>query len=312
MNKIVLDENFIFMHVNPNEKIGFAMRVLALGDICGSIGRQAVKERIPYLKERLGIDFIIANGENSAGGVGITTSTINEILNAKIDCITGGNHSWKNREAYDKFDTEERVLRPQNYPAPAPGRGANIYILPDGRKIAVLNIQGTTFMDALPCPFQAAYDFVNSLDDDVIFRFVDFHAEATSEKKAMGFALDGKVSAVFGTHTHVQTADAQILPNGTAYMTDLGMCGVEQSCLGMSFESVLQRFITKRPASFKRAVGQGALNGLLMDLDDTTGKALSVSLFRENAPRTKATVIDLETDTAQPQEYNAENDAARE
>lgn len=268
------------------------MRVLALGDICGNIGRQAVKSRIPYLREELGIDFVIANGENSAGGVGITTSTINEILSAKIDCITGGNHSWKNREAYDKFDSEERVLRPQNYPNPAPGRGAHVYTLADGRKVAVLNIQGTTFMDSLPCPFQSAFDFVSSLDDGIIFRFVDFHAEATSEKKAMGFALDGKVSAVFGTHTHVQTADAQILPNGTAYMTDLGMCGVEQSCLGMSFESVLSRFLTKRPSSFKRAVGQGALNGLLMDLDDNTGKALSVSLFRENAPRTKATVID--------------------
>ena len=184
-------------------------------------------------------------------------------------------------------------LRSENFPAPAPGRGSNVFLLPDGRKIAVLNIQGTTFMDALPCPFQAAYEFVNSLDDDVVFRFVDFHAEATSEKKAMGFALDGKVSAVFGTHTHVQTADAQILPNGTAYMTDLGMCGVELSCLGMSFESVLQRFVSKRPASFKRAVGQGALNGLLMELDDESGKALSVSLFRENAPRTKISSYEL-------------------
>ncbi len=269
------------------------MRVLALGDICGSIGRNAVKERIPTLKRELGIDFIIANGENSAGGVGMTASTVHDILNAKVDCITGGNHSWKNREVYDTFDKEQRVLRPQNFPAPAPGRGSNVFLLPDGRKIAVLNIQGTTFMDALPCPFQAAYEFVNSLDDDVVFRFVDFHAEATSEKKAMGFALDGKVSAVFGTHTHVQTADAQILPNGTAYMTDLGMCGVELSCLGMSFESVLQRFVSKRPASFKRAVGQGALNGLLMELDDESGKALSVSLFRENAPRTKISSYEL-------------------
>ncbi len=270
------------------------MRVLALGDICGSIGRQTVRSRIPYLKEELNIDFVIANGENSAGGVGITTSTINELLNAKIDCITGGNHSWKNREVYGKFESEQRVLRPKNYPEPAPGRGSNIFILPDGRKIAVLNIEGTTFMDALPCPFQAAFDFVNSLDDEIVFRFVDFHAEATSEKKSMGFALDGKVSAVFGTHTHVQTADAQILPNGTAYMTDLGMCGVEQSCLGMSFESVLPRFLTKRPSSFQRAVGQGTLNGLLMELDDKTGMALSVELFRENAPRTKAAILNTE------------------
>lgn len=275
------------------------MRVLALGDVCGSIGRQAIKNRIPYLKEALHIDFIIANGENSAGGVGITSSTINELLNAKIDCITGGNHSWKNHEVYEKFDAEQRVLRPQNFPAPAPGRGANIFTLPDGRKIAVLNIQGTTFMESLPCPFQAAFDFINSLDEDILFRFVDFHAEATSEKKAMGFALDGKVSAVFGTHTHVQTADAQILPNGTAYLTDLGMCGVEESCLGMSFDSVLSRFLTKRPTSFKRAVGQGALNGFLMDLDDDTGKAVSVQLLRENAPRTKITKIAVDTENAQ-------------
>ena len=268
------------------------MRVLALGDVCGSIGRQAIKNRIPYLKEELQIDFIIANGENSAGGVGMTSSTINELLNAKIDCITGGNHSWRNQEVYTKFDTEERVLRPQNFPNPAPGRGANIYTLADGRKIAVLNIQGTTFMESLPCPFQTAFDFVSSLDDEIIFRFVDFHAEATSEKKAMGYALDGKVSAVFGTHTHVQTADAQILPHGTAYLTDLGMCGVEQSCLGMSFESVLPRFLTKRPSSFKKATGQGALNGFLMDLDDSTGNALSVQLFRENAPRTQLTIIE--------------------
>lgn len=278
------------------------MKVLALGDVCGNIGRQAIKTRIPYLKEAWQIDFIIANGENSAGGVGITSSTINELLNAKIDCITGGNHSWKNHEVYERFDAEQRVLRPQNFPSPAPGRGANIFMLPDGRKIAVLNIQGTTFMESLPCPFQAAFDFINSLDDDIIFRFVDFHAEATSEKKAMGFALDGKVSAVFGTHTHVQTADAQILPNGTAYLTDLGMCGVEESCLGMSFDSVLSRFLTKRPTSFKRAVGQGALNGLLMDLDDNTGKALSVQLFRENAPRTKATILE----TGNYQDFSAE------
>ena len=225
------------------------MRVLALGDVCGSIGRQAIKNRIPYLKEELQIDFIIANGENSAGGVGMTSSTINELLNAKIDCITGGNHSWRNQEVYTNFES-------------------------------------------LPCPSQTAFDFVSSLDDEIIFRFVDFHAEATSEKKAMGYALDGKVSAVFGTHTHVQTADAQILPHGTAYLTDLGMCGVEQSCLGMSFESVLPRFLTKRPSSFKKATGQGALNGFLMDLDDSTGKALSVQLFRENAPRTQLTIIE--------------------
>lgn len=267
------------------------MKILALGDVVGNIGRQALRSRIPYIRKELGIDFVIANGENSAGGVGITTSTLSEILNSGVDCVTGGNHSWKNKEIYDKYDTETRVLRPANYPDPAPGRGQYTYTLDDGRKIAILNVQGTTFMEALPCPFKHAIDWANNLDDDIKIRIIDFHAEATSEKKSLGFALDGKVSAIVGTHTHVQTADAQILPNGTAYMTDLGMCGVESSCLGMCPDSILPRFINKRPTRFKRAVGQGALNGLLMEIDDNTGLALSVSTFRENAPRTQVTVL---------------------
>ena len=267
------------------------MKILALGDVVGSIGRQALRSRIPYIRKEWDIDFVIANGENSAGGVGITASTLSEILNSGVDCVTGGNHSWKNKEIYDKYETETRVLRPANYPAPAPGRGEFVYTLKDGRQVAVLNVQGTTFMEPLPCPFKHAIDWAKNLDD-VKIRIVDFHAEATSEKKSLGFALDGNVSAVVGTHTHVQTADAQILPKGTAYMTDLGMCGVELSCLGMCPNSVLPRFINRRPTSFKRAIGQGALNGLLMDIDDNTGLALSVTTFRENAPRTQVTVLD--------------------
>ena len=268
------------------------VKILTLGDVVGNIGRQAIRSRIPYIRQEWEIDFVIANGENSAAGVGITASTLSELLNSGIDCVTGGNHSWKNREIYEKYDTEIRALRPANYPEPAPGRGQYIYTLADGRKIAVLNVQGTTYMEALPCPFRHAINWVNNIDEEVKIRIVDFHAEATSEKKSMGFALDGKVSAVVGTHTHVQTADAQILPKGTAYMTDLGMCGVELSCLGMCPESVLPRFLNKRPTAFKRAVGQGALNGLIMEIDDNTGLALSVTAFRENAPRTQVTVIE--------------------
>jgi len=268
------------------------VKILALGDVVGNIGRQALRSRIPYIRKEWGIDFVIANGENSAAGVGITASTLSEILNSGVDCVTGGNHSWKNKEIYDKYETEIRVLRPANYPDPAPGRGQYIYTLQDGRRVAILNVQGTTFMDTLPCPFKHALDWVDSLDEDIKIRIVDFHAEASSEKKSLSFALDGRVSAVVGTHTHVQTADAQILPSGTAYITDLGMCGVELSCLGMCPKSVLPRFITKRPTSFKRAVGQGALNGLLMEIDDSTGLAISVSTFRENAPRTQITVME--------------------
>ncbi len=261
------------------------MRILALGDVVGRLGRHAIRDLLPNLKKKYELDFVIANGENSAGGVGITTSTLNELLSFGVDCVTGGNHSWKNKEIFNKYETETRVLRPGNFPDPAPGRGSYIYTK-NNFKIAVLNIQGTTFMDCLPCPFIHAHNWLDSLDDDIIFKVVDFHAEATSEKKCLSFYLDGKVSAVFGTHTHVQTADAQILPKGTAYITDLGMCGVEQSCLGMSIESVLPRFITKRPSSFKRADGTASLNGLIFELDEISGMAKSVTTLRENCPRT--------------------------
>lgn len=263
------------------------MKILALGDVVGNIGRQILKARLSYLRQEWEIDFIVANGENSAGGVGITSSTLRELFNAGIDCVTGGNHSWKNKEIFDTYENESRVLRPANYPAPAPGRGEYVYTLPDNRKIAILNIQGTVFMESLPCPFVYAQNWVETLDDTIKVRLVDFHGEATSEKKCMGFALDGKISALFGTHTHVQTADAQILPLGSAYITDLGMCGVELSCLGMSAESVLSRYITKRSTAFKRATGVGAINGMLMEIDDNTGLAISVSIVRENTPRTK-------------------------
>lgn len=265
------------------------MKILALGDIVGGEGRRAVEKRLPSLRKELELDFVIANGENSAGGIGITRNTLTSLLQAGIDCVTGGNHSWKHREVYSTFDTETRVLRPANYPDPAPGRGEYIYTLKDGRKIAILNLQGTTFMEALPCPFTYAMNWTQHIDntENVKIRIVDFHAEASSEKKALGFALDGKVSAVFGTHTHVQTADPQILPEGTAYLTDLGMCGIELSCIGMCPESVIARFLHKRPVTFKRAKGDSALNGFIMEIDDDTGLAKNVSLLRENAPRTK-------------------------
>ncbi len=264
---------------------------MALGDVVGRIGRYALRDAIPNLKKKYNLDFIIANGENSAGGVGITSSTLNELLNYGVNCVTGGNHSWKNKEIYNKYESETRVLRPANFPSPAPGRGEYIYTLPNGDKIAVLNLQGTTFMESLPCPFAYANDWVNRLENSaekIKYRVVDFHAEATSEKKCLSFYLDGKVSAVFGTHTHVQTADAQILPSGTAYITDLGMCGVEQSCLGMSIASVLPRFTSKRPSGFKRADGTGSLNGLIFELDEVSGMAKCVHTLRENTPPTSA------------------------
>lgn len=259
----------------------------------GKAGRLALKQHVPGLRRELALDFVFANGENMAGGVGMTKDTLDEVFAAGVDAVTGGNHVWKHREVYARLDADPRILRPANYPDfshPVPGRGWAVFPLPDGRRLALLNLQGTTFMDPLPCPFQAARAWLHALDtlDEggsvVSVRLVDFHAEATSEKKALGWALDGKVSAVLGTHTHVQTADAQILPQGTAYLTDLGMCGVEASALGMDADAVLERFLTRRPVTFKPAKGQPALNGAYLDIDDASGLAGEIRLIRMDSP----------------------------
>lgn len=262
------------------------MNILALGDVVGKAGRLALKERLPALRRELHLDFVLANGENMAGGVGMTPDTLDEVFAAGVDAITSGNHVWKHREVYSRLDSDQRVVRPANYPdypSPAPGRGHTALSLPDGRRVAVLNLQGTSFMDALPCPFAAALERIKQWDESRAprVRLVDFHAEATSEKKAMGWALDGRVSAVLGTHTHVQTADAQILPLGTAFLTDLGMCGAEPSALGMDADAVLTRFLTHRPVSFHPAGGRACLTGALLDIDDESGLARSIRLFRE-------------------------------
>lgn len=261
------------------------MRILALGDVVGKPGRAALKKHVPLLRQELAIDFAFANGENAAGGIGLTTDTLNEILSCGIDAVTGGNHIWKHRELYARLNSDQRVLRPENYPD-APGHGHAVYTLADGREIALCNLQGLTYMTPLPCPFQAAFDWVEDLNKNsgTKIRLIDFHAEATSEKKTLGLALDGMVSAVLGTHTHVQCADAQILPKGTAYLTDLGMCGVEVSSLGMDASITLERFLTKRPASFKAAVGQASLNGAFLDIDDETGLAREIQLIRVDTP----------------------------
>lgn len=265
------------------------MNILALGDVVGKPGRQALREKLPGLRLDMALDFVLVNGENMAGGVGLTADTLDEVFAAGVDAITSGNHVWKHREVFSRLDVDRRVLRPANYPdfpTPAPGRGSTVLSLPDGRRVALLNLQGTTFMDALPCPFQAALNQVCCWDEDQApaVRLVDFHAEATSEKKALGWALDGRVSAVLGTHTHVQTADAYILPNGTAYLTDLGMCGVEPSALGMDAETVLAHFLSRRPVSFKPAKGRACLTGAVLDIDDETGLARNIRLFREDCP----------------------------
>lgn len=257
-------------------------RALLLGDIVGRPGRQALAERLPGLRERLALDLVIANGENAAGGIGLTPPTYREIRASGVDIVTSGNHIWRYADLYPSLNKEANLLRPANMPPGTPGRGHTTLTLPCGVRIAVINLQGRTFMAAVDCPFRAVEAILERLPEDIDFCFVDFHAEATSEKRAMAFFLDSKVSCLVGTHTHVQTADACILPNGTAYISDLGMCGAERSSvLGMEPEPVLRRFLHQLPSRFTPAAGPAGLNGLLVDLDRRTGLALRASILRE-------------------------------
>ncbi len=257
------------------------VRILCLGDVVAQPGRKVLQEALPNLRQRLGLDMIIANGENSAGGVGITATTANDLFRAGVDVITTGNHVWRHKECLAYIGKEPRLLRPANYPPKAPGRGLGLFTLPSGATVAVLNLLGRVFMGAVDCPFQAAEQLCAEARQHTPIVLVDFHAEATSEKRALAWFLDGKASFVFGTHTHVQTADPMILPQGTACLTDLGMCGVEAgSVLGMQQETSVRRFTTALPHPFVSAKGEAGLNGALVELDATTGKALAIHLVR--------------------------------
>ncbi|MBZ2172486.1 YmdB family metallophosphoesterase [Nitratidesulfovibrio sp. SRB-5] len=280
------------------------MRILFFGDIVGKPGRQALKEQLPALRREHAADVVIANGENASGGIGLTAETLRELLGMGIDILTTGNHVWKHRDLYGALDKEPRLLRPANYPAGAPGRGLGVYDLPGGHRLAVLNLCGTTYMDPLDCPFRTAETLLARLEAEEghpLVRLVDFHAEATSEKKALGWFLDGRVSAVIGTHTHVQTADAMLLPGGTAYLTDAGMCGVEASVLGMDHKVIVDRFLTRLPQRFRPATGRGSLNGVLLDVDEGIGRARSIRALRVACPAAEA----FDTDNAASQATDA-------
>lgn len=257
------------------------MRILFFGDIVGKPGRLVLRKRLPSLREEHQADLVIANGENASGGIGLSGDTMRELFGAGIDILTSGNHIWKHKEMYNLLNNEPRIIRPANYPHGAPGNGLVIHELPDGRKIAVMNLLGRTFMDDIDCPFSKADTLLATIPEDVTVRIIDFHAEATSEKKALSFYVDGKVSAVIGTHTHVQTADAMILQKGTGYITDAGMCGVEESCLGMDPKVIIDRFMTGLPQRFKIAKGTAHINGLFMDVNEETGLCDDIHLIRE-------------------------------
>ena len=259
------------------------MRILFLGDIVGLPGRRAVFNHLNRIKDEEAIDMALANGENASGGYGLKAKHAKELFKAGLDGITGGNHIWKYKDLYSALDSDSRLLRPHNYPDHLPGRGVQVFRKEGLPPVAVINIIGRTFMPPIDCPFASVETVIDGLPANIPIQVVDFHAEATGEKIAMGYFLEGKVSAVVGTHTHVQTNDAKILPGGTAYLTDLGMCGAANSCLGMKPEIILDRYLTGLPRKLEAASGPGVLQGAIFDIDDSTGKAVSMTTFNQNS-----------------------------
>jgi metallophosphoesterase (TIGR00282 family) len=243
------------------------MNVLFLGDIVGSPGRRAVEELLYRLVDRYLIDLVVGNAENASGGIGITPPIADQLLNMGIDLLTSGNHIWKHKDIVPYLEDTDRLLRPANYPPDTPGRGYTVLETAIGEKAAVINLEGRVFMNPLECPFRTVDKVLSAVPPEVKVILVDMHAEATSEKLAMGWYLDGRVSAVVGTHTHVQTADERVLPQGTAYITDVGMTGPINSVIGMKTEVILERFLTQRPQSFKVASHNIQLQGVVLKLD---------------------------------------------
>ncbi len=252
------------------------VRSLLIGDVIGKPGRTAVAQVLPRLRRDLALDLVIANGENLAAGMGITPRLAEELLSSGIDVVTSGNHVWDKREVYDYLDTGRPVLRPINYPDTAPGRGWLVHELAGGARVAVINAMGRVFMNQLDSPFTVLDALLNGAEELPPVRILDFHCEITSEKNAMGWHLDGRVSAVLGTHTHVPTADARILPGGTAYISDVGMTGPRDSIIGMTVESVLPRFLHHLPTRFEVADGPVSFNAVMVEADAATGRATAI------------------------------------
>ncbi|HNR72188.1 MAG TPA: TIGR00282 family metallophosphoesterase [Verrucomicrobiota bacterium] len=252
------------------------MKLLFIADIVGQPGRRAVKELLPQLRQEHGVGVVVANGENAAGGSGITGKTAEEIFAAGVDIITCGDHLWDQKEVMELLAGEPRFVRPLNYPPGTPGQGSAIFAAPGLPPLAVLNLQGRTFMPPLENPFLAARAEVERLRQQTRLIFVDFHAEATSEKIALARMLDGQVSAVIGTHTHVQTADEQIFPGGTAFLSDGGFTGPHESVLGREIEPVIQRFLTSMPQRFEVAKARVLLQGAVVEIEEQTGRAQSI------------------------------------
>lgn len=255
------------------------MRILFLGDVFASAGRHIVAENLTQIVSSERIDLAIANVENAAGGFGITPLVAEELLSLGLDALTSGNHIWDKREVHEYLAQQPRLLRPANYPDELPGHGVVIAQTAGNVPCAVINLQGRTHMPATDCPFRKAGQILDSLDPAVKVRIVDFHAEVTSEKMAMGWYLDGRVSAVVGTHTHIPTADTRILPQGTAYQTDVGMTGPYDSVIGVQKEIILRRFLTSLPVRMEAAKRGVELHSVIIEVDETTGRAVSIRRY---------------------------------
>jgi len=249
--------------------------VLGIGDVIGRPGRDALRAVLPAVRKERHVDVVVVNAENSAGGLGTTPETADDLFELGADVLTGGNHTWKHREYAGYLEAHERALRPLNYPE-APGRGAALFATRDGRPFAVVNLIGRTFMESTENPFRAVERALAELTPKTRVILVDMHAEASSEKRAMGWHLDGRVSVVWGTHTHVPTADEEILPGGTAYLGDIGMSGPYASVIGLDPTHAVKKFVTSRPTAYKIADGNVQVRAVLVDIDDATGKARAI------------------------------------
>ncbi|MDU0458293.1 MAG: TIGR00282 family metallophosphoesterase [Geobacteraceae bacterium] len=252
------------------------VKLLFIGDIIGKPGRQALSRELHRLVDRHNVDLVIANGENAAGGFGLTEETARDLFKQGVHLLTSGNHIWDKKEQVPLIMADPRIIRPANYPAGALGNGSAVLTTPGGVKVGVLNLEGRVYMKNLECPFRVADREIERLKQETSVIFVDFHAEATSEKAALGWYLDGRVSAVVGTHTHVQTADECILTQGTAFLTDAGMTGAFDSVIGMGKEETISRFLTQLPTKFEVARKDIRLNGVVIGVDEQTGKAVSI------------------------------------
>ncbi len=261
------------------------MNILFIGDIVGRPGRLALTSRLDRLVDLHHVDLVVANGENAAAGFGLTVDIARDFLSLGINVITSGNHIWDKKEILGYLDRQERLLRPANYPGDVPGRGCGIFTTSAGIKVGVINLEGRVFMSNLECPFRCADRLVAELRQHTPIILVDFHAEATSEKVALGHYLDGRVSAVVGTHTHIQTADEQILSGGTGYLTDAGMTGSSDAVIGIRKELAIEKFLTQLPVRFEVAKKDPVLCGVLFTVDEETGRATGVMRVREEVPQ---------------------------